>query len=223
MNRKSVTIINLLLIAVMCVSITSCERKNKPLASVISPAEETPEPEPEPENGLLAEVYIPDFIFRSLPDFDKLTPVQSVTAPNIDLADRPGDDGFAELGIDLEEAIAIQFAHVARFNITLPTSLPFAIRFSGRLMVENPGTHLFKIQSDDGAQVYINGELIVDNDGPQAFTTATGSAMLTPGLHDIEIRYYQGFGGIGLRWFWQPPDSPEEIVPPEVLYLPEEE
>ena len=37
MNRKSVTIINLLLIAVLCVSITSCERGKKAVMPVVSP------------------------------------------------------------------------------------------------------------------------------------------------------------------------------------------
>ncbi len=163
------------------------------------PVVDTPPPAP---NGLLAEVYTPGGSLRELPNFDWLIPVQTLTTANIDLPDRRGDSGFFELGIDLED--------------------DFAIRFRGKLMVETAGTHIFKIQSDDGAQVYVNGELIVDNDGPQDFTTASGAARLTAGLHDIEIRYFQGLGNIGLQLFWWPPDQPEEeIVPPEVLYLPD--
>ncbi len=209
MNRKFVSILTLLFAVALCVSITSCDRNQKTLATVVSPTEEIPEPPaetipepvPEPVNGLLAEVYIPGGWLESLPDFDTITPVQTLTTANIDFPLRNSDIGFIELGIDPREH--------------------FAIRFRGKLMVENPGIHIFKIQSDDGAQVYVNGDLIVDNDGLQAWTTAQGRTTLTAGLHDVEVRYFQWAIGMGVQWYWWPPDSPEQIVPPEVLYAPD--
>jgi hypothetical protein len=120
---------------------------------------------------------------------------------NIDVPHIPYTRGFPELGADILEN--------------------FAIRLRGQLKVETAGTYNFKIQSDDGAQLYINGELIVDNDGWQSFTIKYGSVMLTDGYHDLEIRYFQGPPAhIGLQWSWQPPGGVEAIVPPEVLYPP---
>ena len=198
MNRKFVSILSVLFAAVLCVSIAGCERINKPAMDVVvPPADETPEP----VNGLLTELYIPGGVLKRLPDFDTITPVRTLTAANIDFPTRDYTQGIPELGIALRE--------------------DFAIRFRGRLMVETAGSHNFKIRSDDGAQLYINGGLIVDNDGLQGSTTAQGSARLTTGLHDVEIRYFQGpLFQLGLQWFWEPPGGPEQIVPPEVLYAP---
>ena len=56
MNKKSVTIINLLLIAVLCVSLTSCGGNQAVRYVVVTSAEEIPEPpaeEPEPQDNIL--------------------------------------------------------------------------------------------------------------------------------------------------------------------------
>ncbi len=261
MNKKSVIILNLLLIAVLCVSPNaagnlensdSLKAETKPVDPLIAlnllktsdlnrdgvinildltavasrlggvaVANERPNPdlngdgrinildltlvagrmgEAVPQNGLQAEVYTPGISFlRAIPNFRWLKPVKTFVVDNINWHQRRGP--FDELGI-----------HHTR---------DFAMRFRGRLLVENPGLHIFKIQSDDGAQVYVKRRRIVQNDGRQDFTTAYGPVELTTGLHDIEIRYFQGYGEQGLRLFWWPPDQKEEIIPPEVLYLPD--
>src|SRR4051812_47996445 len=41
----------------------------------------------------------------------------------------------------------------------------FAIDYSGKFWIENPGLYRFRLISDDGAMLYIDGELVADNDG----------------------------------------------------------
>src|ERR1700730_13380091 len=41
----------------------------------------------------------------------------------------------------------------------------FAIDYSGKFWIEIPGLYRFRLVSDDGAMLYIDGQLIVDNDG----------------------------------------------------------
>ena len=52
--------------------------------------------------------------------------------------------------------------------------------------------------------LYIDGNPIVDNNNFQGATQATGLAYLTPGLHSIDIEYYQGGGGASLDAQWDP-------------------
>ena len=214
--RKYAYIIVLILIA-GTVLFTSCKRMEEVISPVMPDAEKI-EPPPEmmptdeagigifnttvmPGHGLLAEAFHPGGVISKIPDFETLTPFHTWMVANIDVPQTSYERGFPGLGLDVLEY--------------------FGIRLRGQLKIETAGTYNFKIQSDDGAQLYINGELIIDNDGLQPFTSESASAMLAAGYHDIEIRYFQGpRNQIGLQWSWQPPEGVEAIVPPEVLYPP---
>ena len=221
--RKYTWIVVLALIA-CTIAFVSCKRMEEMVSPVMpepEPPTETVEPPVEmmpmaeegigifdtdvmPGHGLIAEAFYPGGKLTMLPDFDTLTPFHMWMVANIDVPHTPYERGFPELGVEI--------------------LTDFAIRLRGQLKVETAGTYNFKIQSDDGAQVYINGDLIVDNDGLHPFTIATGSAMLAAGYHDLEILYFQGPPThIGLQWSWQPPGGVEAIVPPEVLYPPRTE
>ena len=217
--RKYSWILAVILIGCI-VAFASCRRMERMIAPALPDAEQVEPPEmPEemmpmaeegigifdtdvmPGHGLIAEAFYPGVTLEQLPDFDTLTPFHTWMVANIDVPHTPYERGFPQLGVDVLE--------------------DFGIRLRGQLKVDTAGDYNFKVQSDDGAQVYINDELIVDNDGLNAFTTAIGSAMLTAGYHDLEIRYFQGpRTHIGLQWSWQPPGEAEAIVPPEVLYPP---
>jgi hypothetical protein len=68
----------------------------------------------------------------------------------------------------------------------------FAIDYSGRFWIENPGLYRFRLTSDDGAMLYIDGQLIADNDGVHPTTVRLGSIRLAGGLHTIRVPYFQG-------------------------------
>ena len=204
------------------IAFASCKRMEQMIAPVM------PEPEPPTEmveppvemmptdegigifdtnvmsgHGLIAEAFYPGVKLTMLPDFDTLTPFHTWMVANIDVPHTRYELGFPGLGVDILEN--------------------FAIRLRGQLKVETAGTYNFKIYSDDGSQLYINGALIIDNDGLHAFRFRSGIVMLDVGFHDVEIRYFQGpRAHIGLQWYWQPPGG-EAIVPPEVLYPPRAE
>ena len=100
----------------------------------------------------------------------------------------------------------------------------FAIRFRAELKIDTPGIYTFELSSDDGSQLYINGKLIIDNDGIHGTVSKQGSIKLDIGIHPVEIHYFQGPRfRITLQWFYQPPNSSQKIVvPPDVIFLPSE-
>lgn len=68
----------------------------------------------------------------------------------------------------------------------------FAIDYNGRFWIEKPGRYLFALTSDDGSKLYIDGKLVVDNDGLHAPRTVVDSVTLGEGLHLIRVSYFQG-------------------------------
>ena len=78
----------------------------------------------------------------------------------------------------------------------------------GDIMIPGTGTAPvpinFATTSDDGSMLYIDGNAVVDNNNFQAATQATGLADLTPGLHTIDVEYYQGGGGATMDAQWDP-------------------
>jgi len=68
----------------------------------------------------------------------------------------------------------------------------FAIRFRAELKIDTPGIYTFELNSDDGSQLYINGKLVIDNDGIHATVSKQGSIKLDMGIHPVEIHYFQG-------------------------------
>ena len=223
--RKYQWLMSVMLIGCL-IAFSSCRRMEQMIAPVMPDAEQV-EPPPEmvetpsemmptnegigifstdllPGHGLLAEAFYPGVKLTMLPDFDTLTPFHTWMVANIDVPVRSYTQGFPELGVDVLE--------------------DFAIRLRGQIEIETAGTYNFAISSDDGSKLFINGELLIDNDGLHGMSAKSNSIMLTAGFHDIEIQYFQGpRTQIGLQWFWVPPGAAAAIVPPEVLYPPRAE
>ena len=178
-----------------------------------------------PGHGLIGQVYVPGGQIHRMPDFDLLTPIYTFVTANLDVSKRDYTEGFPtpEMQSVVED---------------------FAIRFRGELAIDTPGLYRFGLYSDDGAKLYINGRLVVDNDGVHTKGKG-GSITLSKGIYPVEIQYFQGPRySIALQWYYAPPKEPfsetrrsisitiptlewrtEEymlgrIVPPEVIYRP---
>ena len=82
--------------------------------------------------------------------------------------------------------------------------------FDGYLIVPTTGQYEFRIGSDDGTVLYINDQLVVNNDYWQGFTWRDNVASpitLTAGLNKIMFGFYQGGGGAGMALEWRPQGS----------------
>lgn len=71
----------------------------------------------------------------------------------------------------------------------------FAIRYEGNFNVPASATVQFKLESDDGAVLYVDGKKIIDNDGLHTAKTATGQSELRAGLHQLRLDYFQAKKG----------------------------
>ena len=81
----------------------------------------------------------------------------------------------------------------------------FAFVFNGKIECPKDGKYSFTVSSDDGSQLFINGEKIVDNDGVHGNQAKAGSVELKKGKHDIQVKYFELAGGEVLSVSWSGP------------------
>jgi hypothetical protein len=88
----------------------------------------------------------------------------------------------------------------------------FAIVYSGMFNVSQAGTYQFRINSDDGTKLTIDGTPVVLNDGQHAPASVSGSINLTAGDHEMVLEYFQGPRYlIALQVWVTPPGGTEQI------------
>ncbi|HQF17236.1 MAG: PA14 domain protein [Methanosaeta sp. PtaB.Bin039] len=149
-------------------------------------------------SALRGEIYsIPEGT-SSLPDFSSLTPIGEIYTKVLDVPQRSFDSGFPGV--------------TDRFEW-------FAIRYTGKFYVESAGEYSFRLVSDDGSRLFIDGKKVIDNDGVHSPSSVSGTVDLTRGEHQIEVDYFQGPRYyVALQLFWTPPGGTEEVSQP--TYVP---
>lgn len=96
----------------------------------------------------------------------------------------------------------------------------FGYIFSGLINVTEDGVYTFQTRSDDGSVLYIDNELVVNNDGSHAAIPATGRIALKKGVHRYKLCYFEDYEGEHLSWAWKLPSTEEFVpVPASNLYV----
>lgn len=78
--------------------------------------------------------------------------------------------------------------------------------FTGQLQIPTTGDYLFHLFSDDGSQLFIDGEMLVDNDGKHDLERKSGLIELAAGTHELELHYFNNEWGRGLRLQYEGPE-----------------
>ena len=106
------------------------------------------------------------------------------------------------------------------FRIDLyDTNDHFAYTFDALFDAPEKAVYKFRLRSDDGAQLFIDGRLIIDNDGSHSANFVVGKVALEKGLHRIEIKYFEDYMGQELLLRFQTPDIDETPVTPAMLFI----
>lgn len=88
----------------------------------------------------------------------------------------------------------------------------FAIDFTGAFTVEKAGTFKWRLFSDDGSRLWIDGAEIVNNDGIHGPDSQEGEVALKAGSHRLRVAYFQGPAeNVALQLFVTPPGAEERI------------
>ncbi len=114
--------------------------------------------------------------FDQLPDFERLTPEATDHVPS----------GLIDLSVtDRKEN--------------------FALVFEGILNVPEDGEYRFLLASDDGSQLWLDEEKVIDNDGVHGVERKRARKLLTKGPHAIRVSYFEKSGGEELMVRWSGP------------------
>jgi PA14 domain len=123
-------------------------------------------------SGLRGLVYHIHHRTTKLPDFEKMKPAgAAIYTSSLNLPPQDFQQGFPGV--------------TKRFEW-------FAIDYTGRFWIANPGMYTFALLSDDGAKLYIDDQVVIDNDGQHPPLEKTGGLDLTGGIHRIRVSYFQG-------------------------------
>lgn len=91
-------------------------------------------------------------------------------------------------------------------NVPLTTKKDdYALQFSGIVNVPTDGDWKLRLTSDDGSRLYLDGELLIDNDGNHGMVEKVGEIPLSAGPHSLLVNYFNSQGGQGLRVEWEGP------------------
>jgi autotransporter-associated beta strand protein len=82
-----------------------------------------------------------------------------------------------------------------------------AARWTGWINIPTSGNVDFYTGSDDGSRLFIDGNLVVDNNGFHGWNFLGGSINLTAGLHQIDIEYFQWVASGEIAVGWDPTGS----------------
>ena len=149
--------------------------------------------------GLKGNLYRLPSNTERLPDLSKMSSIGKVYISEIDVAVRRFSEGFPGVVGDLFEW--------------------FAIDFEGKLKISSPGKYSFRVVSDDGSLFYLNGALIVNNDGVHGVKTVDSASLdLMSGTFPIRLSYFQGPRfSIALQLFYQGPGVTEWTIVPQSM------
>jgi archaellin len=147
------------------------------------------------QNGIVARYYAFDEPFTSMPTVSLIAP------------------GF------INNPDTINFANTGGSWPGIPYSEQYASVYTGYIEVPTDGVYTFRLESDDGSFMYLDGETIISHGGVHSMTTASSGALsLTAGFHSFQVEYFENQGDNGLILTWAGPGIPAEVVPINRFY-----
>lgn len=102
-------------------------------------------------------------------------------------------------------------------DISIPEGVKgnIGLVIKGHVNIPEDGIYTFALTSDDGSTLVIDGDMVIDNDGPHGPREVVGQKALARGYHPLEVRYFDSNGGM-LKM--EVRDGKGNVVPADVLF-----
>lgn len=101
----------------------------------------------------------------------------------------------------------------------------YSVKWEGYIYISQPGNYGLGTMSDDGSQVWIDGNLVVNNSEVQWYDwednisegDLSGESFpplyLSEGFHEISVTFYEQLSLDGIELWWLPPDQGVSDIP----------
>lgn len=106
-------------------------------------------------------------------------------------------------------------------QIKIPSYVPkdfWAAVFDGYLAIPDDGIYTFYLTADDGVSLYIDNELIIENDGIHIAVDKQHTLALKKGLHKIKCKYFENNGNESLTFSWKSDRFAKQTVLPSYFF-----
>ena len=127
-------------------------------------------------------------VYKKLPDFDNMKPA---SAGNV-----------FQFGLK---------------KIAVPEN-DFALQLKSFIQIDKEGEYTFYLTSNDGSKLFIDDQLLVDNDGEHGTKEVSNSLQLKKGRHAIRIDYFQSGGSKALLVTYSSDRMKNQPIPGSVLF-----
>jgi len=89
--------------------------------------------------------------------------------------------------------------------------------FNGWIKIPTNGYWTLGLTSDDGSRLWIDDDLVVNNDGLHGMLTVRGTRPLAAGKHRLRVEFFEAGGGAGLIMAWSGPGTSTTAIPSSAL------
>ncbi len=117
----------------------------------------------------------------------------------------------------IKEGFVTEFSHKQAMTEDIQQD-QVALVLESYLEIPENGTYGFFTNSDDGSKLYVDRELVVDNDGDHGVLERGAAIDLNKGRHLVRVEFFNGGGGYHLDVKYQSANIPKQIIPADLLY-----
>jgi alpha-L-fucosidase len=121
---------------------------------------------------------------------------------------------------DFAKLKAAKSGVLSNFDLT-PRTQPeyFGIEYSGYVQILEDGVYSFYLSSDDGSRLFLDNQLLIDNDGLHSMVEKKGVVALAAGFHPLKVQYFQKSGGRDISVSLEGPATAKQSIPSSMLFL----
>ena len=94
----------------------------------------------------------------------------------------------------------------------------FGYIFDALLKIEKGGTYVLSCTSDDGSKVFVDGKMVINNDGSHGSSTEEAQMDLQQGFHRLQVKYFEDYEGEMLEVGIEGQGVKAHRIPAEMLY-----
>jgi hypothetical protein len=107
-------------------------------------------------------------------------------------------------------------------NYTPGAGIPFdyfSVRWTGHVQAQYSQPYTFHLESDDGARLWVNDQLLIDNWRDPGLVTSSGTIDLVAGVkYNVRLEYYDVTGMAQVILSWHGPYTSKQFIPRSQLY-----